>query len=106
MPNGATKPVKEHENHKIQCNLDQDTRPAQYAGLPLNPKQWNTVELTTYLETSLNSGNSSTDTCDDDTTIVDILDYVRTRSLTGRELLRLTDGDLVGYVSQDRKSVV
>lgn len=96
MPSSAT----EHHGHdqKRKYNHDQDSRPELDAGLPPNPKQWNTDELATYLETSLKSGSNTDRASKSGATLVDILEYVRTRGLTGRELLRLTDGDLAGYV--------
>ena len=90
----ATEPITEHQSYSHK----RDSRPRLYAGLPPDPKQWNTDELTTYLETSFRTGNS-TDGAKDDPSLVDILECVRTRGFTGRELLRLTDADLVGYVA-------
>jgi hypothetical protein len=92
-------PITEHHSYdqKHKYSHEKDPRLEVYAGLPPSPKQWNTDELATYLETSLGSGNNA-DGAKDNPSLVDILDCVRTRGLTGRELLRLTDADLAGYV--------
>ncbi|KAG6372161.1 hypothetical protein JVT61DRAFT_7951 [Boletus reticuloceps] len=92
--NSATKPVNDRFSH------DQESRPELYAGLPSNPKQWNTDELITYLETSFKLCND-TNGDKDDSSIVGILECVRARGLTGRELLRLTDADVVGTPLSD-----
>ncbi|KAF8442045.1 hypothetical protein L210DRAFT_3191081 [Boletus edulis BED1] len=94
MPSSAIKPVNDRFSH------DQESRPELYAGLPSNPKQWNTDELITYLETSFKLCN---DTNGDkgDSSLVGILECVRARGLTGRELLRLTDADVVGTPFSD-----
>lgn len=98
---GAIESITKHHSYdqKHKHSLDQHPRQDLYVGLPPNPKQWNTDELTTYLETSSRSGNS-TDGAKDDPSLVDILEYVCTRGLTGRELLRLTDADLARYVAR------
>ncbi|KAF9223287.1 hypothetical protein BS17DRAFT_132502 [Gyrodon lividus] len=67
-----------------------------YGDLPTNPKQWNTNQLTTYLSTSLRKGDDL-----DDLGVEDVLDCVRKRGFTGRELLRLTDADLVSTALSD-----
>ncbi|KAI9457040.1 hypothetical protein HD554DRAFT_1829533 [Boletus coccyginus] len=99
---GAIQSITKHHSYdqKHKHSLDQHPRPELYVGLPPNPKQWNTDELTTYLGTSFRSGNS-TDGAKDDPSLVDILEYVRTRGLTGRELLRLTDADLASTPLSD-----
>lgn len=96
-PSSATATTTGHHSYDQKPNhSDQDSGPELYAGLPPNPKQWNTDEVTTYLETTLRSGcNTDGDKSD---TLVDMLECVRTRGLTGRELLRLTNADLAGYV--------
>ena len=95
-----TEPITEHHSYdqKHKHSHERDSRPELYAGLPANPKQWNTDDLATYLETSLSSGNNA-DGAKDNHSLVDILECVRIRGLTGRELLRLTDADLAGYVA-------
>lgn len=101
MPQSSTTAaITGHHSYdqKHKYSHDQDTGPKLCAGLPPNPKQWSADELTTYLETFLGSGNN-TDAGKDDSSLVDVLECVRTRGLTGRELLRLTDADLVGYVT-------
>lgn len=96
MPSSATAPTVtthclDHQKHIPVPDHDRDSD-FVCVGLPPNPKQWNPDELTTYLGTvtSLRS--------DDDSDLVDILNCVRARNLTGRELLRLTDADLAEYV--------
>lgn len=100
MPSSsATTTITGHHSYDQKAKYsDQDSRPELYAGLPPNPKQWNTDELTTYLEMSLRSGRNTDGDRDD--SLMAILEYVRTRGLTGRELLRLTDADLVWYVAR------
>lgn len=96
----ATEPnqpiTNNHGYDKFSHN--QDARPEPFAGLPPNPKRWTTDELTTYLETSSKS-RTNVDGDQADSSLVNILECVRTRGFTGRELLRLTDSDLVGYVA-------
>lgn len=100
MPSGsATTAITGNHSYDQKHNYShgQDSAPELYAGLPPNPKQWSTDELATYLETALRSGNDTDRNKDDP--LVDILECVRTRGLTGRELLRLTDADLAAYVT-------
>jgi len=101
MLSSAIGSITKHRSNdqKHKYSHDQNSRPELYAGLPPNPKQWNTDELTTYFETSFWSGNNA-DGDKDDPSLVGILEYVRTRGLTGRELLRLTDADLARYVAR------
>ncbi|KAF8554017.1 hypothetical protein OG21DRAFT_1463222 [Imleria badia] len=102
MPSSATEPITENHSYdqKHEFSHDQDIRAELYAGLPPNPKQWNTGELTTYLETSFKSGSNS-DGDKADSSLMNILECVRTRGFTGREILRLTDADLAGTPLSD-----
>lgn len=102
IPSSATsEPITElHEdNQTCKHNNDEDSKSELYIGLSPNPRGWTTDELATYLESSLKSGSNTLDDDKEDNPFVDILAYVRTRGLTGRELLRLTNGDLAGYVT-------
>ncbi|KAG8212809.1 hypothetical protein J3R82DRAFT_11101 [Butyriboletus roseoflavus] len=101
-PGSATPAITGHRGHdqNYPYSHDQGIESELYAGLPSNPKQWSTYQLTTYLETSLRSENN-TDGDKDDSSLMDIVECVRTRGLTGRELLRLTDADLAGTPLSD-----
>ncbi|KAH0833376.1 hypothetical protein J3R83DRAFT_12477 [Lanmaoa asiatica] len=103
-PISPTEPITEHHSYDQKHKYSQVSRPETYVGLPPNPKQWNTDELTTYLRASLTLGNN-TDGDTDNSSLADILECVRTRGLTGRELLRLTDTDLAGTPLSDVQRV-
>lgn len=103
MPSNATEPITENHSYdqKHEFSHVQDCTLELYVGLPPNPKQWNTDELITYLKTSFKFGSTANGD-KEDSSLVDILECVRTRGLTGRELLRLTNADLAGYVVSGR----
>lgn len=96
LSGSTTQPISENhsDNQGHEFNHDENPGPGLYSGLPSNPKQWNTDQLATYLETSFKLDN----TANGDK--AGMLECVRTRGLTGRELLRLTDADLAGYVAR------
>ncbi|KAH7884890.1 hypothetical protein F5I97DRAFT_1929723 [Phlebopus sp. FC_14] len=85
LPTGSTTPMVGTTNNTI---LDGD--------LPSNPKQWSTEQSATYLAASLRKSGDL-----DAQSIDEVLDCVRGRGLTGRDLLRLTDVDLASTPLSD-----
>ncbi|KIJ62968.1 hypothetical protein HYDPIDRAFT_30098, partial [Hydnomerulius pinastri MD-312] len=85
LPPGASNPMTDPINDAI---FDGD--------LPSNPKQWNTDQAATYLSTSLRAGGGL-----DYSSVEDVLECIRERGFTGRELLRLTDADLASTTLSD-----
>ncbi|KAF9231364.1 hypothetical protein BU15DRAFT_82480 [Melanogaster broomeanus] len=85
LPGGTTNPITDLVNG---ANL--------YGDLPSNPRQWNTDELATYLSSSLRETSIL-----DDLGVEGVLDFIRERGFTGRELLKLTDADLASTPLSD-----